>query len=529
MAKADVENVTARSDSIKDRKIHPFIARIWRDSLIGIGVALAAAILLGLLVAFIMPRGPTTPAQALFIMAAALAVGLIAGFAMKSRWAMLLAPVAHMIFIEISWLWIPGPTVDGIRLDEAYGIIALIVGRGFYALVVLLPMILGASLGAWYARRMYGQGTGKPGMLRTAARWIPTAIIALLLLALAVEIALPASTPPILGADGKPVPGSIAELTTVNVNGCDQELLIRGQNTSNPVLLYLSGGPGQSDLAYPRALFGELEKNFTVVCWDKRGNGYAYTGLDPVSTLTFDGAISDTVDVTDYLRERFHQDKIYLMGESYGTILGVKTVQSRPDLYYAYIGSGQMVDPKVTDQRLWQNVLDYANKAGDTALAAKMQAYGKPPYKDIYAYTTVMNLYDTLAGPYEVPSDYRKLVDDAGVNPLGVMATEYSLVEKVNVIRGLFDTFSALYPQLQDIDFRKDTTKLDVPVYILAADHELPARQDLVVEWYGLLDAPQKHFYTMKNAGHAAAFEGVGEFTRIMNEEVKPETYTGHY
>jgi proline iminopeptidase len=389
-------------------------------------------------------------------------------------------------------------------------------------------MVLGASLGAWYARKMSGQSPKRYGVISTAARWLPTALVALMLLVLAVEIALPASTPAILGDDGKPVPGSIAELTPVSVNGCDQELLIRGYNTSNPVLLYISGGPGQSDLAYPRALFGELEKNFTVVSWDKRGNGYAYTGLDPANTLTFDGAVSDTVEVTNYLRERFHQDKIYLLGESYGTILGVKTVQKRPDLFYAYIGSGQMVNPRETDQRLWQNVLDYANKTGDTALLNKMQAYGKPPYKDIYAYTTVMNLYDALAGPYTIQEDYRRLVDEAGVNPLGVMASEYSLVEKVNVIRGLFDTFSVLYPKLQDIDFRKDSTKLDVPVYILAADHELPARQDLVVEWYGMLDAPDKHFYTMKNAGHAAAFEGVGEFTRIMNEEVKPATYQGH-
>lgn len=513
-----------------DRKFKApeLLEAIWRNRPAGIAIAACAAIFFSALVALTMPRGPATPAGALAVMAGGLLVGVIAGLAMRSRWAMLLAPAAYWAVVEIAWLGIPGPTVDAIRLDESYGIMALIAGRGFYAIVALLPMALGASLGTWLGRTMAGTAASRSGnKLAAAARWTPTVIVALFLLVLAVQIALPASTPPILGDDGKPVPGSIAELRTVKINGQDQELLIRSHNASNPVLLYLSGGPGQSDLAYPRALFGELEKNFTVVSWDKRGTGYSYSELDPVSTLTFDNAVLDTIEVTNYLRQQFHQDKIYLIGESYGTVLGVKTVQQRPDLYYAYIGSGQMVSPKETDQRLWQDVLDYANRTGDTALAAKMQAYGKPPYKDIYAYTTVMGLYDTLAGPYEVPAEYRQRLNEAGVNPLGAMASEYSLVEKVNLVRGLFDMFSVMYPQLQDIDFRQDTTKLDVPVYILAADHELPARQDLVIEWYGMLDAPQKHMYTMQNAGHAAAFEGVDEFTRIMNEEVLPETYPG--
>jgi pimeloyl-ACP methyl ester carboxylesterase len=523
------EEITSKNrlDTPRNIKLPRLLEAIWRDRRIGWALAIGAAVLFGLLVAMTMPRGPATTAQALIAMFAGLAVGLIAGMATRSRWAMLLAPIAHMIVIEIAWLGVPGPTVDGIRLDETFGIIALFVGRGFYALVVLLPIVLGASLGAWYARKISGQVSGKPGSLNTIARWTPTVILSILLLVLAVEIALPASTPPIPGEDGKPLPGSIAELTTVKIGGHDQELLIRGYNTSNPVFLYLSGGPGQSDLAYPRALFADLEKNFTVVSWDKRGTGYSYPGLDPASTLTFDSAVSDTIEVTNYLRERFHQDKIYLFGESYGTVLGVKTVQERPDLYYAYIGSGQMVSPKETDQRLWQDVIDYANRTGDTGLASRMIAYGKPPYKDIYAYTTVMNYYDALASDYASPEDYREKITSSGVNPLGVMASEYSLVEKINVMRGLFDMFSVMYPQLQEIDFRKDTTKLDVPVYIIDADHELSARRDLALEWYGMLDAPQKHIYTMKNAGHSAAFEGVGEFTRIMNEEVLPQTYPG--
>ena len=91
----------------------------------------------------------------------------------------------------------------------------------------------------------------------------------------------------------------------------------------------------------------------------------------------------------------------------------------------------------------------------------------------------------------------------------------------------MFDVFSVLYPQLQDIDFRRDATKLDVPVYVLDAEHELAARRDLANEWYNLVDAPKKQIFPLKNAGHAGAFEEFREFTRIMNEVVLPETYPG--
>ncbi|HUL62324.1 MAG TPA: alpha/beta fold hydrolase, partial [Methanocella sp.] len=324
-----------RENSDRNPALPGVLNVVWRDRRLGFAVAIAAAVLAGLVAVLVMPRGPVTPGLAMLAIFLGLAAGLVSGLATRSRWAMLLAPAIEIVLIEIVWLGLPGPTVGAPRLDDTFGILAFLTGWGFYFIVFLLPTILGASLGAWLGRKLSGARPERKSLPRTIARWAPTALVAIFLAWVAVLIVTPASTPPILGADGKPVPGSIAELTSVRIGGSNQELLIRGYDASNPVLLYLSGGPGQSDLAYPRALFGELEKNVTVVSWDKRGTGYAYPGLDPASTLTFDGAISDVIEVTNYLRERFHQDKIYLLGESYGTILGAKAVQQRPDLYYA--------------------------------------------------------------------------------------------------------------------------------------------------------------------------------------------------
>ena len=322
------------------------------------------------------------------------------------------------------------------------------------------------------------------------------------------------------------MPGSIAELATVRIGGQDQAVLIRGQSTDNPILLYLAGGPGQSSLPHPRVIFQDLEKDFIVVAWDQRGTGKSYAALDPTSDLTPQQAVADTIELTNALRERFGEEKIYLLGESYGTILGVLTIQQRPDLYHAYIGSGQMVNLAETDRRLYYDILANAEQTGNTQLAATMRSYGEPPYADIpYGNAFVMTNYDRLYEPYTPPQSYIERGGSSGIDQFGILGSEYNLVEKVNVLRGFIDMFTVMYPQLQGIDFRRDAVKLGVPVYMLDGQAELAARRDLALEWFGLLDAPQKRIFSFENAAHAVAFEQYEEFHRILVETILPETY----
>jgi pimeloyl-ACP methyl ester carboxylesterase len=136
-----------------------------------------------------------------------------------------------------------------------------------------------------------------------------------------------------------------------------------------------------------------------------------------------------------------------------------------------------------------------------------------------------MTYYDALATPYTPPTAYIEKGQAAGLGPWGILASEYTFMEKLGVLRGLMDLFDVMWPQMLDTDFRRDVTHLEVPVYFLDAEHELDARRGLALEWFDLLQAPIKRVYTFENAGHSVAFEQFEELSRILNETVLPETY----
>jgi len=495
------------------------VERVWQAPWLGSLLAVGLAGLAGAVTAAALPHGPATAVQSLFVLVSALAVGLLAGLAMKSRWALGLTPAAYVIAVEVTRRSAVGPSVDMPRLDETFGILALLLGRGLHGLVGLLPLLIGVGFGLRWAGQMAGERTGRSG-------WLSLALGMGTLTALVVLLIWPASTPAILAADGQPLPGSIAEVAMLPIGGQRQGVLLRGRSVDNPVLLYLAGGPGQSSLPHPRVIFQELEEDFIVVGWDQRGTGKSYAAIDPLADLTPAQAAADLIELTNYLRQRFDEEKIYLLGESYGTILGVLAVQRRPDLYHAFIGSGQMVNVAETDRRIYADLLAYAESAGDAQMADALRGYGEPPYTDLpYANAFALAHYDRLYKPYTPPQSYIDRGQTSGLDQFGILGSEYNFVEKVNVLRGLIDTFTILYPQIQEIDFRRDAASLAVPVYLLDGQAELAARRDLALAWFELLDAPIKRIFSFENAAHAVAFEEYAAFHRILFETILPETY----
>jgi len=413
-----------------------------------------------------------------------------------------------------------GPTVDAIRPGSTYGILAFVVGRVFHGLIALVPMMLGAAFAAAWARRHNGDTSVRHGRARAGLYVRRTFAVATTLgmVGLAVGIFRPAGTDQIR-FDGKPVPGSIAELIRVEIGGHDLAMMIRGASTDNPVLLYLAGGPGGSELGAMRNHLSSLEHDFLVVTWDQRGTGKSYTEIEPIATLTFDNAIADTIEVTNYLRDRFGQDKIYLLGQSYGSTLGVRAVQQHPELYTAFIGTGQMVSQRETDRIFYTDTLAWARTNGNNDLVDELTSLGPPPYAE------QGDLEATLSYEHEIyPYDHSRNSEGEGGFSENFFVSEYTLVEQIHLLGGFLDTFYVLYPQLQDIDFRIDATKLEVPVYLAQGVHEARGRAELADEWFTMLDAPHKEMVLFDTSGHRPLFEQPDAFKEFMVGTVLADT-----
>ncbi len=515
--------VGAPSSSMGSPTGHPPAAGlgpIWGDRRLSVTLGVAVPALWGLIAGGWTPRGPLTTVQVLVAMAVGLAVGAVTGLVLRTRWSMLVAPVVFAVVFELTRIGTSGPTVDA-PAASTYGVFALVVGRGFHGLVALTPMVLGAALGAGAARRRAAAAAGEPTS-RTRGQYVRGAVAAVTgfaLIVLAALVARPATTEPIVDSSGDEVAGSIAELTSVDTGGKELGLMIRGASTDNPVLLFLAGGPGGSERGAMRNHLEALEDTFTVATWDQLGTGTSYPALDPTDTLTLAGQVDDTIEVTDYLRERFDQEKIYLLGQSWGSTLGVLAAQQAPDRYAAFIGTGQMVSQLDTDRIFYEDTLAWAEENGNDALADKLRDIGPPPYEAMLDYETALS-YEHEVYPY----DHSPNAEGDGGFSENFLVPEYTLTDQVHLLGAFMDTFSVFYPQLQDIDFRETDTTFDVPVFFVQGANEADGRAEPFDEWYPMIEAPTKDVVVLDTSGHRPLFEQPDEFVDYMNNTVLAQT-----
>lgn len=307
-----------------------------------------------------------------------------------------------------------------------------------------------------------------------------------------------AHTPSIMDQQGNMLNGSIAELQKVELNGHQEWISIRGKDCHNPVLLFLAGGPGGSQMAATRNELSGLEENFVVVNWDQPGSGKSYSAV-PNDKITADTYVDDGLALTDFLRQRFETEKIYLMGESWGSVLGILLASTSPEKYHAFIGTGQMVDFKETEITDYKKAMELAKANNDQKIINQLTSNGMPPYygQDITwksaVYLNYLSNYMTN-NPEITNGGYHTLRD--------MFSPEYSIIDSVNYLRGIIDTFNSVYPQLYDIDLRKSHTKLDIPAYFFIGRHDVNAPIQLTQEYYDLLEAPKKGLVWFEHSGH---------------------------
>jgi len=308
-----------------------------------------------------------------------------------------------------------------------------------------------------------------------------------------------ASTPRITDENRRTPENSIAELTELELNGRKQWISLRGWDQDQPVLLFLAGGPGGTQMAAARHELSELEKHFVVVGWDQPGSGKSYYAAK-TEDITVDTYIEDGLALTEYLKQRFSQEKIYLVGESWGSALGIFLAERYPESYHALIGTAQMVDFAETERMDYAKAMEIAAAKGDAALLEQLAANGSPPYygADVTlksaVYLNCLSAY--MAGNPEIRNPGYHTFRDIG-------SPEYGLLDKINFFRGIIGTYNHVYQQLYTTDLRTDYTRLEIPVYFFLGRHDVNAPTVLAEEYARVLDAPDKGIVWFEHSGHS--------------------------
>lgn len=350
--------------------------------------------------------------------------------------------------------------------------------------------------------------------------WILISILLACLLLLVGILLLwsPGKPNPIVDKKGNPLAGSLSEKIHVSINGVKQGMLIKSKDISHPVLLFLHGGPGMPEYFLTQHYPTRLEEDFTVVWWEQRGAGLSYSSDIAPETMTVEQIISDTLEVTNYLRNRFHKEKIYLMAHSGGTFFGIQAAAQAPELYYAYIGMGQMTYQLKSETLAYDYMLQQFKTNGNAAMVRNLEKAAP-----------------TLTGP--LPVSYASLRDEA-MHTLGIGTTrdmksiitgafiqswlcrEYTLGEKIAIWRGKIFSQKLLRDQVFATDLTQQVTELKLPVYFFHGKYDYTCSYTLAKTCFEQLKAPIKGFYTFEQSAHSPIFEEPEKLRAILQKEV---------
>lgn len=357
-------------------------------------------------------------------------------------------------------------------------------------------------------------------------------------LLLALFIVSCASTPEIKGPDGKHLPGSVSEIRKLTLGGVDQWILLRGRDTTKPVVLYLHGGPGGALMPLVRHYTGELERHAIMVAWDQRGAGKSYSKKITPESLKISQYLSDAHELVIYLKKRFTKEKIFLIGHSWGSVLGMKLIARYPEDFHAYVGIGQVVNSHENERLSWEFCCRRAKKYKNEKAIKELEEIG-PPVEGYYKIDrengrfTAKGLWrerkwlGNFGGIMHFDSDDY----DANIKTLkGMMrrgmrmtlcSREWTLADIMRARRGKKLSIESVWPELLETDLAREAPRVDVPVYFFAGRSDYNTPFELVKGYYQKLQAPRKEIVWFERSGHMLITEETEKFIAEMMMVIK--------
>jgi pimeloyl-ACP methyl ester carboxylesterase len=317
--------------------------------------------------------------------------------------------------------------------------------------------------------------------------------------------------------NGNEIAGSLSEKNFIEIGGIQQGYFIRAENSNNPVILFLHGGPGspQLPMLIPNEINERLEKYFVVCYWDQRGAGMSFkTSIDP-ATMTIEQMVEDTRQITEHLKERFNQEKIFLMGHSWGSFLGVKTIEKHPENYFAYIGIGQVTNQIESERLAYDFMFQHAIEINDQRAIRDLQKFDKnaPEFPDTN-YT--MGVRTRLMNKYGIGFTREKMsMLDAVVEVL--LFKGYTFLEKIRYVQGMLFSQEHLWDSVVITNnFFETSTLFEIPVYIIHGKYDYQVSHTLAYQWLKIIEAPDKAFFTFENSAHSPIIEEQEKFVQVV-------------